>query len=504
MYANKSTVAATGAREFVADTAVVAIAQFLLKLRAVVTIPLIVKALGTAEYGVWVQTLALVDFAGSIVGVNLYHPLVRFLSESPERGKSIYSTLLTATLAASAAGGLIFCLAAESISQFILGDATHVWEVRIGGLLLLCYNVRLFNLNAYRALGRLKERSVYELLSTFGQLLGISALLWMGYSLLGVLFFMGIWEAAFAIVLCTHVSHFIGWGAFEKRALKDALCYALPLLPAGLSIWMLDRGDRLVIGYFIGPKGVGIYSANYALAGLLMLFQTPLQMTLFPKVSSLWQTDLRSAVRYISLSNKFFLTFAIPFVVGAPIVARGFLSRLGNEEIGAASGTLTFLVSAGVMLWGVSVMLSQAFYGARRTLPVGVVTVAGALLNLILNLLLVPTWGVSGAAFATLVSYAASCVALYALSREIVKLDFYWLHLLKCVAAVLPMWALLRTLTTGAATTASLVFAVAAACLTYFASLWILRAFAPSEVGLLKGFIFRRVPEVESAAPVER
>lgn len=496
---------ANDAREFVVDTAVVAAAQLLLKLRGLVTLPLIVKVLGTAQYGVWMQTLALVDFAGSLVGLNLYHPLVRFLAGEPERGRSVYSTLLTATIAASAAGGLLLCVAAEDVSRYVLGEGGHVWMVRVGGLLLLCYNVRQLNLNAYRAAGRLKERSVFELLSTFGQLAGISLLLWRGADLLGVFAFMAAWEAAFALLMTAHVSRFVGWGRLDKKILSRALGYALPLLPAGLSIWMLDRGDRLVIGYYLGPKSVGVYSANYAFAGLLMLFQTPLQMTLFPKVSALWDDARATAVRYVSLSNKLFLTLAIPFVVGVPVVARPLLARLGNEEIGAASGALTLLVSAGVMLWGVSVMQSQIFYGARRTRPVGVVTVAGALLNLLLNIVLVPAWGVAGAAFATLVSYAASCVALYALSREIVRLDFYWPHLLKCLAASLPMWAVLRALS-AVARPGALAVAVAAGCATYLASLWLLRAVAPSEVELLRGFLFRRAAEVEraAAAPAER
>jgi O-antigen/teichoic acid export membrane protein len=240
-----------------------------------------------------------------------------------------------------------------------------------------------------------------------------------------------------------------------------------------------------------------------------MLFQTPLQVTLLPKVSSLWREERDSAVRYVSLSNKLFLTFAIPFVVAAPVVARPLLVRLGNEEIGAAGGVLTLLIAAGVMLWGVSVMLTQIFYGARRTLPVGVVTVAAGLLNLILNLLLVPAWGVSGAAFATLVSYAASCAALYALSRPIARLDLFAPHLLKCAGASLAMWVVLRALVSVSERPAAIVAAVAACGVVYFASLWLLRAFVPSELGFLKGLVSRRAPEVErraaaAAAAVER
>src|SRR3712207_8970949 len=54
-----------------------------------------------------VQTLALLEMASGVVGVNLHHPLVRFLSESPERGRRIYGTLLAATVAAGAVGVLL-------------------------------------------------------------------------------------------------------------------------------------------------------------------------------------------------------------------------------------------------------------------------------------------------------------------------------------------------------------------------------------------------------------
>jgi O-antigen/teichoic acid export membrane protein len=480
--------AGTGAREFALDTAVVAAAQFLLKFRGLIAIPLIVKVLGTAQYGVWVQTLALVDIAGSLVGLNLYHPLVRFLAGKSHEGRSIYSTLWIATAATSLVGGMLMYLLAPRLSQLILGSPEYLWHIRAGALLMLCYNLRLLNLNAYRAIGRLKQRSIVELCSTFGQLAGITVLLWRGHGLLDVLIFMGIWETVFVLVLSSNISRIVGWGRFKPEILTQALKYALPLLPAGLSIFLLDRGDRLVLGSYLGPKVVGIYSANYALASLLMLFQTPLQMTLFPKVSALWDSDRAGAVRYISVSNKLFLSFAIPFVVGMPILAGGLLSRIGNPEIGAAGGQLTFLVAAGVMLWGISVMQSQIFYGARRTIVVGVVTVGGAVLNLLLNLALVPRWGINAAAFSTLTCYLLTCVGLYLLSRPIAHLTFYWTHLLKCVAASLLMAAIIRAMDTLFPN--AVVIPVILAGLVYFVALWLLRALAPTELEFIKG-LFR-------------
>jgi O-antigen/teichoic acid export membrane protein len=252
---------------------------------------------------------------------------------------------------------------------------------------------------------------------------------------------------------------------------------------------MLDRGDRLVIGSYLGPKAVGIYSANYAIAGLLMLVQTPLQITLLPKISALWNSNRASALRYISLSNKLFLTFAIPFVVGLSMISGSFLSRIGNEEITGGGGFLTLLIAGGVMMWGISVMLAQMFYGARRTVAIGVVTVAAALFNLVLNLALVPVWGIKGSAFSTLVSYLLCCVVLFYLSRQTARLDFYWLHILKCIAAALLMAAVLRLM---GAWSGGLVVSIVAGGLTYFAAMWVLRAIAAADIEFARGFF--RVP----------
>lgn len=471
-----------------------AAAQFLLKFRGLIAIPLIVKMLGTSQYGVWVQTLALVDFSSSLVGLNLYHPLVRFLAEKPAQGKSIYSTLMTTTVAISLGGSALVFVFADVISGSILGGSAYVWHIRAAAILVLCYNVRLFNFNAYRAIGRLKERSLVELLSTFGLLCSISVLLWQGRSLLQVFVFMAIWETTIALLLTLHISRIVGWGSFQSELLRKALSYALPLLPAGLSIWMLDRGDRFVIGRFLGPKAVGIYSANYAIAALLMLFQAPLQMTLLPKVSALWESNRQSALRYISVSNKFFLTFAIPSVIGLTFISGRFLSRIGNAELGAAGGWLTFLIATGVLFWGVSVMQTHVFYGARRTVAIGVVTASTAILNLILNLLLVPRWGVNASAFSTLVCYLLSCGVLLYLSRGIARINFYWRHILKCIAGALAMVLVLRLMN---AWTSPLFLSLITGGLAYAFSLWLLGAITPAEIETARNFL-RASPPVRS------
>jgi O-antigen/teichoic acid export membrane protein len=258
----------------------------------------------------------------------------------------------------------------------------------------------------------------------------------------------------------------------------------MPLLPAALSLWILDRADRFFIGYYQGAKEVGIYSACYALGGLVIQAQMPFQMTLFPKVAQLWDVDRPAARRYIELSNKFFLSLAIPFTIACAVMAPRLLKKLGNEEISANSALLTVLVSAGVTLYGVSVMQIQILHGARRTVTQGVVHVGAAVLNVALNVILLPRIGTVGAAIATLVAYGASCVALAKLAHAHMPISYFPLYLAKSVAAsalmLLPMMALAQRGTAG------IFGAIAAGIPTYFGALVLLRAFNAEEVAIVK------------------
>jgi O-antigen/teichoic acid export membrane protein len=486
-----------GAQAFAVDTAVVAVAQLLLKLRGLVTLPLIAKMLGTAHYGIWAQALAFVTLIQAIFSGNLHLPLVRFIAgDKADRGR-VYSTLLVATLAAAVSGGAIISLFAGSLGHVILGEGGFAPFVHAGVLLMLFGNVRLLNLNVYRATDRLKLRSVVELVTTFGELAGICLLLWRGHSLLQVFLFMIVWEGVIAVLQTWHVFTVVGWGSPRRSILTEALRYALPLFPAVFSIWILDRADRFVIGHYLGPTGVGVYSANYALASLLMLFQTPFQMTLLPKVASLWDTDRDTAAKYISVSNKAFLTLAIPFVIGLPVVSRVILEKLGNAEIAAPSSAVVFLISAGVMLWGVSIIQSQVFHGARKTSAIGMVTLIAAAVNLALNFALVPLFGVSGAALATLISYAGVCIAFYVLGRDVMRLKVYGGYLLKCTAAALVMAAVIYLM--SPTRLRGVIAATLAGGGIYFCVLWLLGAFVPSEIEMVRRLFRRALGQSTSA-----
>jgi O-antigen/teichoic acid export membrane protein len=506
---------AGGPREFVADNIIVAVAQVIGKLRGIVTLPLIVSSMGAASYGVWSQVLSFFNVAVAVLGFGLHIPLVRLLSESYAKveetstslgGETVsiprapdtqsgrnYSTLLLTSIVFAAIGVLLLQFVLPELSVLFLDDAKLSTHLAAGLGWVAMRIILLLNTNVYRATRQFLLRSALELVGSLVELAGIIVILGGGGSLLDAIWYLAFWNGVLALGTTAHVLRMIGWHRPDWEVFRFAIKYSAPLMPVAFSVWALDRADRFFIGYYHGLAAVGIYSAANAVGGLVLNFQTPLQMTVLPKVSQLWDTDRDSARRYINLSNRGFLTLAIPFCVGIAILGPPILRLLGSAEIAISSHWLTPLVAVGNVFWGVSVMQHQIFHGARKTLVIGWVSVGSALLNVMLNLLMVRVWGSVGAAIATLLAYAAGCVVLVSAGRSIMHFEFFIGYLAKCMASSVAMsLVVLLVMHTPAVPDAlRLVLCAVIAPFVYFAALVRLRGFSAEERDALSKLLNR-------------
>jgi O-antigen/teichoic acid export membrane protein len=485
-------------RNFLIDTGVVALTQLLLKLKGVVTLPLIAQTLGTAQYGIWAQVLAFVTLVSSICNGNLHLPLIRFIAEDRREQARIYTTLLLATFGFGIAGAAGVFVFRRTWSDLVFPGGEMLPYLSVVALLILFGNLRSLNVNLYRATGRLKVRSVVELVAAFGELAGICVLLLSHRSLLEVLLFMAGWQGAIVLFQTEHGRRIAGWARPDWKILSAALRYALPLMPVALSVWALDRSDRLIISAYLGPRAVGIYSANYALASMVMLFQAPLQISLFPKVAEYWNQDPPRARRYIVGANRFFLLLAIPFSVGLAVLARPIFTYLGNAEIAAGGGWTTLFVGTGVTLWGLSFMQSQAFHGAKRTGQLGGATLLAALLNVGLTWATVPRYGIAAAALSTLVSFAVLCALLGLRGRAILPRGLVGGFVLKAYAAAGLMAALLWWI--APSTKLGIVAAGLGGALVYGVVLAALRPLSPEESAWARAMLASARAAVKRAA----
>ncbi len=469
-------------REFVADNAIVSVALLIGKLRGIVTLPLIVGTIGTAGYGTWSQILAYVTFLAVIISWNLHLPLIRFIAADRASAPRIYTTILLTEMGLTVLAGALLLPFSTTTSSLLLGDAALGKHLALGLVLVFFNNIRLVNLNIYRAYDRFLARSVVELSAQTIELGITIVVLVVTRDLFSALVGMAAWAAVVAALSTWHAGRLAGFGKPSLQIARDAMRYAVPLLPALLAFWVIDRSDRFFVGSYLGAKAVGIYSASYALGSLVLHAQTPFQMTLFPKVAQLWDTDRASAKRYIELSNKFFLTLAIPFTTACLVVAPNLLRKLGNDEIASQAAVLTVLIATGVTLWGVTIMQSQILHGARSTGVQGAASIFAALVNVALNIALLPRVGVVGAAIATLGAYGVQCFVLARAARKHMAISYFPAYLAKCALASAVMLAPMVPLVSRG--TAGLLGAIVAGGATYLVMLVLLRAFDTQERAL--------------------
>ncbi len=422
-----------GVRSFIVDNLFVGLAQLLTKVRGLVLIPLLVKGLGVESYGVYAQVISFVGLVGGLLALNVHLPFIQFAAEDRKRAGSLLTTLILSLIVSVGLGStLLYVLAGDRTRDLLVATPDPRFFVVALCMALAAAN-RLFLLNAYRATDRIKLRSTLDFLGTLVEIGGAVVLVVAGFGLYEVLLFSAAWGLVFDLGCFVHVASILGVGPLDRSLWIRALRYSLPLVPASLALWALDRADRFLLNAFLGEREVGLYSARYAWASLAGVVLAPLQITLVPKVAQLWASERPRAFAYLTTSIQVFLAASIGVAAFLTVSAPEALRLLASPEVAEGSTLVTLLISTGAVVWGATIIQSLVFYATHGTGKVGLINVVAALVNVACNLALIPVVGGLGSAIATTLGYATAFALTLLLTRRVFPASYGW-FLVRCVA----------------------------------------------------------------------
>jgi PST family polysaccharide transporter len=199
------------------------------------------------------------------------------------------------------------------------------------------------------------------------------------------------------------------------REVCSIVLQAAPLAISGLAVGIYHRVDQVMLHKLAGDITLGHYVAAVNLVESFAIIPSALMTSLFP-VLSRSVVDSSRFDGYLGLSYRYLVTmvcgFALTVSLLAPVIIRLIYGR-GFDESGNVLSVLVW--SQLSVCWGVIISNAIIAQGLQAYLPIG--TVAGALTNLGLNLVLIPKWGATGAAWATVVSYAIGGVVVFLFLR---------------------------------------------------------------------------------------
>lgn len=209
-------------------------------------------------------------------------------------------------------------------------------------------------------------------------------------------------------------------GVFDPMILEKGLRYGAPIAASLLLTLALGAVDRFLIAGFLDAASVGAYHAAYSLANrtLDVAFVWLGAAGAPALVAALERGGASSLAVAARRQGTTLIMITLPMAVGLALVARPLAEVMVGEGLRDAAATVTPWIAAAAFLSGLTTYhLHQAFTLSHRTGRLAGAMLAPALANIGLNLVLIPRFGLEGAAMAIAASYAVGACASYALGR---------------------------------------------------------------------------------------
>lgn len=222
--------------------------------------------------------------------------------------------------------------------------------------------------------------------------------------------------------------------------LRRLIKFGLPYLPAGLGSMIIQGIDRPILTNLTDLHTVGIYNANYKLGIFMMLFVNMFQYAWQPFF--LQQAEEKDAKKVFSKVLTYFTVAAGIILVLVSLFIDDIvkINFFGITLIGSAywSGLVIVpIILFGYLFYGSYVVFTAGIYIKEKSMYVPLITGIGALVNVVVNFLLIPPLGIIGAALATLASYIVMAAGLYIVTQKFYRIEYESVKMIGIFTAIL-------------------------------------------------------------------
>ena len=203
--------------------------------------------------------------------------------------------------------------------------------------------------------------------------------------------------------------------SFHILAFKDTVKFGIQSCIGNVIKLLNYRLDLFLVSYFIGMTAVGYYSISVFLAETLWLFPSAIAMILYAQTSELTKEQANKLTPIIC-RNTFLITFLSALMLFA--LSKIIITLFFEVKFLPALQPLWILIP-GIVIFSICRLLTNELAGRGKPSIVFIAPTISLAVNIPLNLFLIPQWGISGAAFASTISYTISTlVTIIAYTRE--------------------------------------------------------------------------------------
>ncbi len=352
-----------------------------------------------AEYGYWELCLTFCMIATPAASTQLRDGVFRFLlGESSEKTRENVLNYVYRQLGINLSIVLIISLCVFSVS-----DIAYLWQTTSLLVTMAIYEVYA---QSVRGLGNNKLFVANGLLGTFA--IGVFSVLFVALldmRVNGIILsnIFGRWAAMILIEVRTRfVISRLNWRKIDWRLGKRILFYSLPLLPTAMGWWIISSSNRFFIKYYCGLEATGTFGVVSKFSGVIYSLSIIFYQT--------WQET--ALLQYQSADkNKFFSLIFNSYVsaLGLLLIIYSFFVKWNYGWLVGANyqSNSIYIYSLGCVstLYAISSYFELGYQCSRETLRIFWSVLVATIINIALNITLIPIYGITGTIVASLLSY---------------------------------------------------------------------------------------------------
>lgn len=401
------------------------------KLSGFLLLPFLTEKLTPKDYGVFaLVSLIMIAFTGiANLGTGNSVSILFFQENNLKKQENLIwtnSILLFFTNILLLSLVIIF---SENISQLVLKTDLYSKIIIISFLGL---SLRVLSDPFMNYLRMTKQSFKYVLLNAFGTMI---------FVLLTIYHVIHLDQGLAGYVLAITLSHLISFifvllTVGFRISFDLTVAKILPLIKVGFpsifgvfAFLVIDYSDRELIQLFLGLDSLGIYTVAYSFGMLVVLFTDAFSLAWSPFFNSYINKQSEAKFIFPSILNVYLaLSFSILILI---FYCSKSIFHLLTESSYHSGYSIIGLISFSYLMKGVYLIFLPGFYFNKKLHLISLIEWSAAIINVILNLIMIPKLGILGAAIATALSYLTLCIISYFKGKKYLELNYQWINISK-------------------------------------------------------------------------
>ncbi len=423
-------------KRLLSNTAILGAGTFASKVLVFLLMPLYTSILSASEFGVADILTQTANLLIPLASVGICDAMFRFVLDTGDGEDGDRKRIFSAGALVLALGSVAVLAVVQILRAFAVFDG-YIFLV---AAYVICANLHSAAANFIRAIGKTTLFAVQGIANTvLTILLNVLFLVVFKMGTLGYVMSVVIADLCMTVfvVIAAKLCKYFSLRAIKRQTVKEMLRFSIPYIPTTM-MWLITSAcDRYIVTAYSGSAENGLYAAAYKLPTLLLLvcgvFIEAWQFSVVKDAdekqrSSFFSTVFRNYMGLIFMGASALI--ALSKVLTRLLLADPYYSSWQYVPVLVIAMAFSALVS----------FLGSVYFLEKKSLLSMVTAMAGAVINVILNFVLIPERGAMGAAVATLISYGAVYAIRAYDTKFYVKFD---LHTVRVVinAAVLLLQA---------------------------------------------------------------